>query len=153
MGICALPYCDIFIYTMHGYFCERVQFDEKFWHEMLCRLKFFWLRCVAPNLLLGNFPTRKILPREETFGLDHDYCESGDADVATFLHQATAIVSATTDCVLTDPVLPLVRVCFVCSQDIESQEICSQCNICNVCCHLKCIGFEKECIACKNAVT
>ena len=59
LGICKLNYCDIFVYTNHGHFCERIQFDACFWHVMLCRLKYFWLRCVAPSLLLGKFARKK----------------------------------------------------------------------------------------------
>ena len=93
-----------------------------------------------------------MLPSEESAELDHDYCDDNTDSDRAFMEKAVAIVTAEAPSVLTAPVLPVVRVCFACKTDIDAEEICSQCNICNVFCHLKCIGYELECSACNNAV-
>lgn len=75
MGVSGLMYCDLFIYTSHGFHLERIMFDTDFWIELLRRLRNFWQQHVRPELLepeLGGGHETKS-PTAST-SQDHTYC-------------------------------------------------------------------------------
>ena len=46
MGVTKLLWCDFFAYTRHGYYLERVTFDEERWNKLQAAADFF-----SPSLL------------------------------------------------------------------------------------------------------
>ena len=54
LGVTARTYCDFFVYTSHGYFLERINFDKRFWDEILDVLVKFWKKVIGPELLNRN---------------------------------------------------------------------------------------------------
>ena len=60
MAVTELGYTDFFVFTIHGHFTERIKFDRDFWTSMFLKLEWFWVNCLAPEIL-----TRKILHQLE----------------------------------------------------------------------------------------
>lgn len=55
MGVSGRKYCDFFVYTSHGYFLERIEFDDQFWCDVLSKLQWFWLSYIGKELLYPGF--------------------------------------------------------------------------------------------------
>jgi len=54
MGVLGVMYCDLFVYTAHGFHIERVAFNETLWSNLLVSLCQFWRTLVAVELLTGS---------------------------------------------------------------------------------------------------
>ena len=64
MAVTERNYTDFFVFTVHGYFLERVDFNSDFWANMLSKLEWFWIHCFAPEILTNNI--KKQLEDEST---------------------------------------------------------------------------------------
>ena len=51
MAVTERMYCDCFIFSFAGNAIVRLDFDEKFWLDMLRHFNWFWQNFVAPELL------------------------------------------------------------------------------------------------------
>ena len=60
MAVTKLSKTNFFVFTIHGHFTERIKFDKDFWTSMFLKLEWFWVNCLAPEIL-----TRKILRQLE----------------------------------------------------------------------------------------
>ena len=60
MAVTELSFSDFFVFTIHGHFTERIKFDKDFWSSMFLKLEWFWVNCLAPEILI-----RKILHQLE----------------------------------------------------------------------------------------
>ena len=64
MAVTERNYTDFFVFTVHDYFLERVDFNPNFWANMLPKLEWFWIHCLAPEILTNNI--KKQLEDEST---------------------------------------------------------------------------------------
>ena len=56
MGVLGRCWCDFFIYTRHGFYRERIKFDQECWKELVKAAHYFFVEYVAPALL--QFPAQ-----------------------------------------------------------------------------------------------
>ena len=54
MGITKNNKSIFFVYTHHGYFMQRIDFDIELWDQMLIKFNYFWSKYIAPEILVGN---------------------------------------------------------------------------------------------------
>ena len=60
MGVTARPFTDFFVFTCHGHFQERIQFDNAFWLNMVEKLDWFWTNCLALELLTKEIMSNNV---------------------------------------------------------------------------------------------
>ena len=51
LGVCGKKWCDFFVYTRHGFYLERVTFNENWWTNLQLAAEFFFIHYVAPELI------------------------------------------------------------------------------------------------------
>ena len=51
MAIGQRPWCDFVIYTSKGLSVQRIEYNEKFWEDLLHKLSNFYDNCVAPEIV------------------------------------------------------------------------------------------------------
>ena len=51
MGVTGKKYTNFVVFTSHGHFIQRIDFDPAFWESMLVKLEWFWANCLFPELL------------------------------------------------------------------------------------------------------
>ena len=54
MGITKHNKSIFFVYTHHGYFMQRIDFDIELLDQMLIKFNYFWSKYIAPEILVGN---------------------------------------------------------------------------------------------------
>ena len=54
MAITQKKWCDFFVYTAHGYYLERILFNEAYWLELCENLDFFWINFLSEELVTGH---------------------------------------------------------------------------------------------------
>ena len=50
MGVTHTQWCDFFVWTLKGFSCERIYFNQTVWEECLGKLKQFYVESVLPEL-------------------------------------------------------------------------------------------------------
>lgn len=65
MGNTGRPWCDLFVYTCNGIFCERITFDEKYYKELLFDLDKFFQRYIVPEIWTRKVKYCLSVEREE----------------------------------------------------------------------------------------
>ncbi len=77
MGITRKKYCDLFVYTAHGYHLERVDFHSVFWDKLLFNVDYFWKTYVAVELLSGDIAHKheEVDKLQSNTAADHCYCK------------------------------------------------------------------------------
>ena len=58
LGVSNNEYCDFFVYTSHGYYLEKINFNENLWAELVDGLTNFWKKIIALELLHKNIYTK-----------------------------------------------------------------------------------------------
>ena len=79
LAITGKAWCDIFLYTRHGYVMQRIYLDKKYWASLDSNLEFFYINYVAPELV-----TRELKEKYEV-----DFCSEwsyGGNAVFNFIH-------------------------------------------------------------------
>ena len=51
MAVTETAYTDFFVFTTHGNLLERTERDPSFWADLLMKLEWFWINCLAPEIL------------------------------------------------------------------------------------------------------
>ena len=51
MAVTETAYTDFFVFTTHGNLLERIEHDPSFWADLLMKLEWFWINCLAPEIL------------------------------------------------------------------------------------------------------
>ena len=51
MGAFQRCWCDFFVYSRHGYYLERIFFDESYWQEIDEASELFFLNWLTPELI------------------------------------------------------------------------------------------------------
>ena len=54
MGITNCLTCDFFVFTFKGNITVKVDFETKYWEELLDNLNWFWRKFIAPELLTNK---------------------------------------------------------------------------------------------------
>jgi hypothetical protein len=130
------------VYTEHGYFLERVFFDEMFWEECFDHLSFFWKNYVAYELIHGSLSlcVEKVAP----ISTEHNYSNFGPNKSASIAGQAGKGKPP-----FKQSILPRVYLCSVCTKEtvskperFEDQSI--YCWQCTNWCHLSCGSVTQE---------
>ena len=55
LGIHKSLHCWYFVYTDHGYYIEKILFDQDFYNDIVQNLKTFWFNFMARELLYNNY--------------------------------------------------------------------------------------------------
>ena len=59
MAVTGRAYTDLVVFTTHGNFIKRINFDELFWQDMLIKLEWFWVNCLCPEVLYKTIKQQK----------------------------------------------------------------------------------------------
>ena len=51
MAVTKTAYTDFFVFTTHGNLLERIDCDPSFWADLLMKLEWFWINCLAPEII------------------------------------------------------------------------------------------------------
>lgn len=65
MAITGCLWCDFFVYTCNGIFCERITFDEMYFKELLFDLDIFFTSYIVPEIKTRKVKNCLSVEREE----------------------------------------------------------------------------------------
>ena len=145
MHILRRAYCDFFVYTEHGYYLERICFDDEFWQECFHHLSYFWRTYVASELIHGSLTllTEHVAPISE----EHSYSKS-------FTDKAPLNAVQVVGCrpPFKTALLPRVYLCSVCTKETvaEPQRYEDESIYCFQCknwCHFICGNINYQAIS------
>ena len=128
MGVCDCDYCDIFVYSSHGFHLERISFDSDFWKSVLLSITNFWKLYIAPELITQNVWKQRVSTTSQTEPESQSE-QHNDHNYNAVIFPPRTVKSSykpqPTD------VLPLpMYVCGECSKDAITAVV--QCDICKL---------------------
>jgi hypothetical protein len=146
MGVTGLKYCDFFVYTMHGYHLERIEFDEELWDVIRSRSLQFWRYYVVPKIEQSVLimPVNEPSVTSETDTADSDISDNEATDVVDHGY-CQPPVKKLRACPLKLPPYPPVCLCGVChatciSDDAHFSADSIQCSGCLLWFHHTCVN-------------
>lgn len=150
MGITGRNYCDFFVYTVHGYHCERIVFETGLWQSIVDNCIQFWTLHIAPQIGLQLCVTS---------GSDTDTADEQDVTVAAKSSDHSYNHRKKDAGPLVKPPYPIVNLCGVCrdccsTDDTHLTDTAVQCSQCMLWYHLKCVNMpvSDECWMCDDCL-
>jgi hypothetical protein len=145
MGVTGLKYCDFFVYTMHGYHMERIEFDKEMWDVIRSRSLRFWRDYVVPRIEQSVLmPVTEPSVTSETDTADSEISDSEATDVVDHGYSQPPAKKSRV-CPLKLPPYPPVCLCGVChatctSDDAHFSADSIQCSGCLLWFHHTCVN-------------
>lgn len=143
MGVTGLKYCDLFVFTMHGYHLERISFSDHLWGEICTRCRVFWCSYIAPKI--GE--KRDTSSSTETDTAESEFSDSNPADDEHGYCRPK--VKRIKTCPLTNPPYPSVCLCGICHASCTSHKShysddSIQCSGCMLWYHHICVNVTEQ---------
>ena len=142
MEVTGLSYCDLFVYTAHGYHQERVPYDEEFAKTLKVNLINFWRKFIGPELISSRvFAEAYAIDNQLS---DHTYvCSSTSAGV-----KEVPPIPSTSKGPLKESPFRKVYLCAVCGKDVSEEpsiyaEYSVECSDCKMWVHFPCGGIAE----------
>ena len=142
MGVTGRKYCDFFVYTGHGYHCERIAFDDEVWENIKEKLCMFWELYIVHELVHRTLKESSV----PTVGCDTVslQAQAGPSDG----HHSVLCTNASTSRMkpLKPTRRPVVFMCGVCASECADEphsyeEESVECSGCKLWVHLQCAGL------------
>ena len=51
MGVCGKDWCDFFVFSRHGYYLQRIEFDSDYFSSLKSNADYFFNTYVIPEIL------------------------------------------------------------------------------------------------------
>ena len=85
MAVTQRMYCDFFIFSFAGNATVRLDFDEKFWLDMLHHFNWFWQNFIAPEFLTEKLKRNldRLCPENEIIAVKNKNFN----DISTAIHE------------------------------------------------------------------
>ena len=138
LGITKLKYCYYFVFTHHGYYLEKIPFNETFYKDMLENVCTFWFQYLCREIL---FPSQSLNNKENNVEIDSPTIIKNPMKRAQQQNKGKQKKTKS----MPQP----VYLCGTCSVEITSnantfQENSIKCEICSRWFHFGCIGINEE---------
>ena len=126
MGITKINQAIFFVYTHHGYFMQKIDFDLELWEQMVIKFNYFWSKYIAQEILGGNS--------------DKASCSKGlsSMPVVSLLNANKNKNAVNTE-----------NVCVICLKEMAHQpkspaDYSIFCESCKQWCHILCAGVTED---------
>ena len=80
IGITNCLTCDFFVFTFKGNITVKVDFDNKYWEELLDNLNWFWRKFNSPELLINKLKLNMVRIIDDKHFVAVPYITSNDDD-------------------------------------------------------------------------